>query len=86
MSDVDCWKQHLAIGMLQIRRKRMREIRWIDKVYLVNNRDIQAIKHIQDDKPHALTEEQLQNLKDDGLFKDIESEKDESFWETFYED
>ena len=64
----------------------MREIRWMDKVYLVNNRDIRAIKRIQDDTPPTLTEEQIQNLNDDGLFKDIESEKDELFWETFYEE
>lgn len=68
------------------RRQKMREIRWMDKVYLVNNRDIQAIKRIQDDKPHTFTKKQLQNLKDDGLFQDIESEKDELFWETYYED
>ena len=64
----------------------MREIRWNDKVYIDNNGNVYLYRHIQDDKPHILTEEQIQNLKNDGLFKDIESEKEELFWETYYED
>ena len=33
-----------------------------------------------------LTDEQIKNLRYDGFFDDIESEKDELFWETYYED
>ena len=61
----------------------MSEIRWTDKVWLDNQGNIHDMnEQYQKD----LTYEQIQNLRDDGFFDDIEKEKDRLFWETFYED
>lgn len=61
----------------------MSEIRWTDKVWL----DSQGNIHDMNEQHQKnLTYEQIQNLRDDGFFDDIEKEKDRLFWETFYED
>jgi len=61
----------------------MSEIRWTDKVWIDNQG---KFHNLNEQHEKNLTYQQIQNLKYDGFFDDIESEKDELFWETFYED
>lgn len=63
----------------------MREIRWTDKVYLDNQGNIRDFNGNEIVEKPKLTDEQIKNLREDGLFDDLDAQKDRLAKEIFYE-